>query len=196
MPQLIKKIYGAGTTWFYRFARAIVAKAQSSLMTRLFHIVFQVLKVCLIKIFKIEPPDLLFPVAFISFYIIRYHFSQIFRTSFNIISKKDFRHKFSFLTDSLKPPHPFNGQNPLSVTKVFWRCSIKKTQRNFNLKNTMSKRMKQITQINLARMILLWANYARLSFADGNMTYFNYCKWIYLHLLVTKLSNGKSNSYV
>ena len=97
MPQLIKKIYGAGTTWFYRFACAIVTKAQSSLMTRLFHIVLQVLKVCLIKIFKIKPPDLLFPVAFISFYIIRYHFSQIFRTSF-----KRFSSQISFLTDSLK----------------------------------------------------------------------------------------------
>ena len=26
---------------------------------------------------------------------------------------------FPFLTDSLQPPHPLNGQNPLSVTKVF-----------------------------------------------------------------------------
>ena len=40
----------------------------------------------------------------ISSYISRYHFSQIFRTSFRIICKKDFRHEFSFLTDSLKPP--------------------------------------------------------------------------------------------
>ena len=33
-----------------------------------FHIVFQVLKVCLIKICKTEPPDLLFLVVFISFF--------------------------------------------------------------------------------------------------------------------------------
>ena len=45
---------------------------------------FQVLKALLIKICKIEPPDLLIIVVFISFYISRYHFSQIFRTSFNI----------------------------------------------------------------------------------------------------------------
>ena len=69
-------------------------------------LVFQVLKVCLIKICKIEPPDLLFFVVFISFYISRYHFSQIFRTSFGIIRKKDFCHKFSYLTDSHKPPFP------------------------------------------------------------------------------------------
>ena len=119
MPQLIKKIYGVGTTWFYRFARAIVAKAQSSLMTRLFHIVFQVLKVCLIKIFKIEPPDLSFPVAFISFYIIRYHFSQIFRTSVNIISKKDFRHEFSFLSDSLKPLHSSTENSTFAISFTF-----------------------------------------------------------------------------
>ena len=69
-------------------------------------LVFQVLKVCLTKIFKIELPDLLFFVVFISFYISRYHFSQIFRASFRIILKKDFCHKFSYLTDSHKPSLP------------------------------------------------------------------------------------------
>ena len=68
-------------------------------------IVFQVLKICTIKFFKTEPPDLLF-LVFISFYTNRYYFSQIFRTSFSIIWKKDFCHKFYFLTDSLKPPTP------------------------------------------------------------------------------------------
>ena len=95
-------------------------------------LVFQVLKVRLIKICKIEPPDLLFLVPFISFYISRYHFSQIFRNSFRIIRKKIFRHEFSFLTDSLNPPpaspHPLNGQGPLSVTKVFCRCSLRVLQ--------------------------------------------------------------------
>ena len=62
-----------------------------------FYIVFQVLKVRLIKVCKIQAPDLLFLVVFISFYISRYHFSQIFRTSFNIVWKKDFRHEFSIL---------------------------------------------------------------------------------------------------
>ena len=42
------------------------------------------------------PPDLLFLVVLISFYISSYNFSQIFRPSFNIIWKKDFRHKFFF----------------------------------------------------------------------------------------------------
>ena len=67
-----------------------------------FCIVFQVLKVCLIKMCKIEPPDLPFLVSLISFCISRYHFSQIFRTSVIIICKKDFCHKLSILTDSLK----------------------------------------------------------------------------------------------
>ena len=62
-----------------------------------FYIIFQILKVLLIKTErKIEPPDLLFIAVLISFYISRYHFSQIFRTSFNIIWKTDFRHEFSF----------------------------------------------------------------------------------------------------
>ena len=88
-----------------------------------FYIVFQVWKVRLIQICKIEPPDLLFLVVFISFYISTYHFSQFFRTSFNIICKKDFCREFSFLTYSPPTPSP-NNQNPLSVTKVFGRCSL------------------------------------------------------------------------
>ena len=36
VPQLIKKTYHVGTTWFYRFACAIVAQVHISLMTRLF----------------------------------------------------------------------------------------------------------------------------------------------------------------
>ena len=64
--------------------------------TCLFYILFQVLNIHLAKTCKIEPPDLLFLIAFISFYISRYHFSQIFRTSFNIIIKKIFFTNFLF----------------------------------------------------------------------------------------------------
>ena len=81
-----------------------------------FHIVFQVLKV---RLCKIEPPNLLFLAVFISFYIIRYHFSQIFRTSFNIISKKDFRHEFSFLSDSLKPLHSSTENATFAISFIF-----------------------------------------------------------------------------
>ena len=73
------------------------------ILTKIFYIVFQVLKVLLIKICKIQSLDLLFLVVFISFYISRYHFSQVFRTSFNIIWKKIFVTNFPFLTDSLNP---------------------------------------------------------------------------------------------
>ena len=48
-----------------------------------FYTVFQVLEVLLGKICKLQLPDLF--IVFISFYISKYHFSQIFRTSFNII---------------------------------------------------------------------------------------------------------------
>ena len=85
---------------------------------------FQILKVLLMKIFKIQSVDLLFLIAFISFYISRYHFSQVFRTSFNIIWK-DFHHKFPFSMNSLKhPPHLLNSQIPQSVTKVFCQFSL------------------------------------------------------------------------
>ena len=77
----------------------------------LLELLFQVLRIRFMKICKINPPDLLF--VFFSFYISRYHFSQIFRTSFHI-HNKDFHHKFSVLMDSLKP---LNGQNLLSMLK-------------------------------------------------------------------------------
>ena len=65
--------------------------------------------------------------VFISFYVSRNHFSQIFRTSFNIICKKRFWHKFSFngFTQSLPTPLTPNDQNPLRVTKVFYWCPPK-----------------------------------------------------------------------
>ena len=46
--------------------------------------------------------DLSFLIVFIrrSFYISRYHFSKIFRTSFNIIWKIDFQHEFSIFNKS------------------------------------------------------------------------------------------------
>ena len=58
-------------------------------------------------------------MVFISFYISRY-FSQVFRTSFNIIWRKDFCHKFSFFKGFTQPPppthhHSLNSQNPLSM---------------------------------------------------------------------------------
>ena len=70
---------------------------------------FQVLKVRLIKICKIEPPDILFLVVFITFYISRYHFSQIFRTHSVLSVKKILVTNF----------------NPLSVMKFFCRCSLR-----------------------------------------------------------------------
>ena len=101
-------------------------KSNKKYMLFLHYIIFQVLKVLLIKIFKVQPPDLLFIIVFITFYISRYHFSQSFRTSFNIIRKKDFRHKFSFFNrfTQTPSPHPLNGQNMLSRTIVFCQCFL------------------------------------------------------------------------
>ena len=63
----------------------VVSKLASSSATGYFFefftllgLVFQVLKVRLIKICKTEPPDLLFLVAFISFYISRYQSISFF----------------------------------------------------------------------------------------------------------------------
>ena len=66
------------------------------------YIVFQFLKILLIKI---QPPDLLFLVVYISFYISRRHFSQICKTSLLTLSKKKvFVMNFPFLTDFVDAP--------------------------------------------------------------------------------------------
>ena len=90
--------------------------------------IFQVLKVCLIKIYKTESPDLLL-VVFISFYYTAQQIS-FFTKFYHIICKNNFHHKFSsffdvFTQTPLSHP-PFTGQNPLSMTKVFCWCSLAK----------------------------------------------------------------------
>ena len=57
-----------------------------------------------------------------------YYFLQLLRTKSNIFRKKIFTTNCHFLTDSPKPPKPFNSQNLLSVSKVFCWGSL-------NLKN-------------------------------------------------------------
>ena len=73
-----------------------------------------------------KPPDLLFLVFYISFYISRHHFLQIFRFSLNIVWKKIPVTNFPFLINSIEPPtlRPLNGQNLLSVMNVFRWCFL------------------------------------------------------------------------
>ena len=96
------------------------------IITNILYIVFQVLKVLLIKICEMQSLDVLFLVVFISFYISRYNFSHVFRTSFNIIWKKDFRRKFSFFNGFTQTPTPLPPWQPkfASVTNAFCQCSL------------------------------------------------------------------------
>ena len=77
----------------------------------LFHCILKI-KICMIshQIFYF----LLF--IFISFYISRYYFSQIFGTSFNIW-QKDFCHKFSFFNRFTQTPAPCPPSTPPLVCK-------------------------------------------------------------------------------
>ena len=67
------------------------------------YIVFQVFKVLPRKIYKLQLLVLLFHFYCFSFYMSRYHFSQISRASFNITSKEIFVTNLSFLIDSFNP---------------------------------------------------------------------------------------------
>ena len=106
----------------------------------IFYIVFQVLKVFLIKISKIQPLDLVFLDVILNFYISRYHFAQTFRTSFNIIWKKkeEFCDKFSFFNGfSQTLPHSLNGQNLLSMANVLCNCSLTLLSKNLQRRVTL-----------------------------------------------------------
>ena len=75
------------------------------------------------KFWRIQPPDFLFFVVFISFYISRSHFSQIFRTSFNITWKRDFCHKFSFF-NRFTQTAPLTAKIHSVWRKFFCQCSL------------------------------------------------------------------------
>ena len=104
------------------------------------YIAFKVLKVqlCSYQFFH-------FLLFHISFYISRYHFLQLFRASFNIW-KKRFCHEFFFFNEFTQipspppPTHPINGQNPLSMAKVFSWHSLKRLQANNKLANAWMNR--------------------------------------------------------
>ena len=77
-----------------------------------------------------------FVLLYINFYISRYHFSHIFRTS--LIKKKKKNWKNFFSTDSLKPPcphpmHPFNSLNLLSMMRVFVNAHLFSLVTNFQM---------------------------------------------------------------
>ena len=64
---------------------------------------------------------LLVLLAFTSANIILYKFLELHST---LSEKEIFNTNFSFLTDSPQPPQPLNGQNLLSMAKVFRQCSL------------------------------------------------------------------------
>ena len=92
-------------------------------------ILFQVLKILLIKNYKIQLSVLFFLVVLyqVSFYISKYHFFTNLWSFIQAYLKKYFQHQFSFVNGYTQShPHPLNGQNPLSVAKVLCPCSLNK----------------------------------------------------------------------
>ena len=83
------------------------------------YIVFQVLKVLLKKFARFSHQIFYFLLFYISFSI--HKFLELHST---LSEKKIFVTIYPFLTDLLKPPNLFNGQNSLSMMKVFCRCSL------------------------------------------------------------------------
>ena len=65
-----------------------------------------------------------FLLFYISFYIKQISFLQLFRTLFYIFWKSNSHYEFSFVNVFTQSSNPLNDQNPLSVTKLFCRCSL------------------------------------------------------------------------
>ena len=89
-----------------------------------FYMLFQVFKVLLITICKMIHQIFYFLLFYTSLYISRHHFSQIFRTSLNILAiiwEKKFCHKFSFFnrfTNSAKCDERFLLMLPQLASQV------------------------------------------------------------------------------
>ena len=85
-----------------------------------FYIVFKFWRLLLIKIVGYNSHWVFYLFCFIldftSADIIFHQFLELYLT---LSGKKIFVIYFPFLTDSLKPPPPYNGQNLLIVTKFF-----------------------------------------------------------------------------
>ena len=91
----------------------------------LFYIVFQVLKVLVIKICKIQPPDLNFFLFLLAFTLAGIIFVKLLELHSTISEKSIFVTNFSFFnrfTQTPPPPtlHPVNGQNLLSIRQKFF----------------------------------------------------------------------------
>ena len=82
-----------------------------------FYIIFQVLKVLLIKICKIEPPDLLL-IVLISFYITEIIFHKFLEIHSTLFGKKIFVTIFPFF-NRFTNPHPLNSQKSTKRDKSF-----------------------------------------------------------------------------
>ena len=65
-----------------------------------------------------------FLLFIISFFISRYNFLQIFRTSVRVIWKMFFVINFPLSVDSPQPHYSLNNENLLSVAKIFCWCSL------------------------------------------------------------------------
>ena len=136
-----------------------------------FCIVFQVLKLLLIKNFKIQPSDLFifvfFLLAFTSADIIFHNLLQLHST---LIEKKIFVRNLSFLTDSLNPPpcQSLNDQNPLCMTKVFVDAPLTKKGKNEKSEYACTQSIQWILHIQIslstkfhfkACVRYFWSNY-------------------------------------
>ena len=99
---------------------------------------------------------------YVRFYISRYDFSLVFRGLYNITWKKFFLHEFSFFNWFTQTPHLLNSQNPLSVTKVFCRCTL----------STIILQLLQLVlgisiYLRILVLLALWWFLVRVSFLDN-----------------------------
>lgn len=116
----------------------------------LFYIVFQVLKVLLLKSSFVS---CCFTSPFTPACTI---FLPLFSTSFNIIWKKNFRHKFFFLKGFTETTHPFNGQNLLNFLRIFPSNFVKHNcQILFLARIIRKKKIELLNSLNIWSKILL-----------------------------------------
>ena len=89
-----------------------------------FYIVFQVLKILLIKNSKVQPPGLLFLLFLLAFTLGDIIFHKFLELHSVLSKKRIFLTKFPFLTDSLKAHDPLNLEKRFLLMLPYYKTII------------------------------------------------------------------------
>ena len=132
-----------------------------------FYILFHVLRLLLMTIYKMWPPVLLFIIVLHQLLHEQISFFTTYQNFIQHYLKKDFPRKVYFFNGFTQTPHPLSNQNPLSVMKVFCRCFLNYIQITMASCQNMSKPRSNPSLVFHTKAISEIANILQKNTPDG-----------------------------